>query len=82
MAVSLSKLEEDIKAAFDAEKNKTENPDQSIANIAKAIAVAVAEQIVQGINTAEVTNVPNLTAPSMGGPVTGSIDTTLKATAE
>ena len=67
MAVSISTLKAGIKAAFDAEKNKTDDQSGSIDRISEAIAEAVAEQIVQGVNTA----VLALSAPN--GAVTGTI---------
>lgn len=78
MAVSTQILKSEIKAAFDAEKEKTGDQDASIDRIAGAIAEAVAKQIVTGIDTAMVT--PVLTAPPMGGAVTGTI--TIKAAAK
>jgi tRNA A37 threonylcarbamoyltransferase TsaD len=75
MAVSISTLKTAIKAAFNAEKDKTDDQAGSIDRIAGAIAEAVAEQIVQGINTATV--MPALAAPN--GPVTGSITITASA---
>lgn len=78
MAISISALKSEIKAAFDAEKGQTADQDKSIDRIAGAIAEAVAKQIVTGIDTATVT--PILTAPPMGGAVTGTI--TIKASAK
>jgi len=75
MPVSISTLESGIKAAFNAEKDKTGDQQASIDNIAKAIANAVAAQIVQGINTAIV--VPALVSPA--GPVSGTITITASA---
>ncbi|MDR2449784.1 MAG: hypothetical protein LBD52_07485 [Prevotellaceae bacterium] len=75
MSVSISTLKTAIKAAFDAEKDKTDDQFGSIDRISEAIAKAVATQIVQGINTAEV--VPVLAAPN--GPVSGSITITAAA---
>jgi ferritin-like metal-binding protein YciE len=75
MAVSISTLKEEIKAAFDAEKEQTDNQQASINRIAEAIADAVAKQIVQGINTATVTPV----LASSTGSVTGTI--TIEASA-
>jgi AmiR/NasT family two-component response regulator len=69
MAVSIITLKEDIKNAFIAEKDKTDNQPESIDKIADAIAKAVAAQIVQGINTTVV--LPVLASPA--GPVSGSI---------
>jgi hypothetical protein len=73
--VSISTLKLAIKAAFDAEKDKTDNQQASIDRIADAIANAVAVQIVQGINTAIV--LPALVSPT--GPVTGTITITASA---
>lgn len=73
MPVSEIRLKAAIKAAFDREKNEIDNQQASIDRIAAAIAEAVADQIVEGINTAVVT--PALVSPS--GAVTGVI--TIKA---
>ncbi len=75
MSVSIEALTAGIKAAFDNEKNQTDNQQASIDRLAKNIAKAVADQIVQGINTATV--VPALTSPV--GAVTGSITITASA---
>lgn len=69
MGVSKTALKEQIKAAFNAEKDRTDDQAGSIERISEAIADAVALQIVQGVNTATV--VPTLASPS--GPVTGTI---------
>lgn len=78
MAVSISTLKSEIKTALNAEKGQTGNQDASIDRIAAAIAEAVAKQIIAGIDTATV--MPVLTAPPMGGAVTGII--TIKASAK
>ena len=79
MAVSIAELKTGIKAAFDAEKDQTDDQQGSIDRIAEAIAKAVAVAIVEGVNTASVVNVPVLTSPA--GAVTGYIDTTITASA-
>ncbi len=66
-----------IKAAFNAEKTQTDDQDGSIDRIAESIANAVADAVVQGVNTATV--VPVLVAPLGGGPVTGKITITASA---
>lgn len=76
MAVSVSSLKKEIKAAFVAEMEQTGDLEACIDRIAGAIAEAVATEIVNGIDTTTVT--PVLVAPPTGGPVTGTI--TLKAT--
>lgn len=76
MGVSITTLKHQIKAAFDAEKDKTDDQAGSIDRISEAIAEAVAAQIVQGVNTATAT--PELV--SAQGPVTGTI--TIKTTIE
>ena len=67
MAVSTSTLEAKIKAAYDAEKNREDDQQGSIDRIARAIAVAVSDEIVRGVNTAIIA----LTSPA--GAVTGTI---------
>jgi len=69
MAVSKTVLMKAIKAAFDNEKEQTDNQQDSIDRIANAISDAVADAIVQGVNTAMI----SLVAPAGGGPVTGTI---------
>lgn len=75
MAVNVNELKNLIKAAFEAERNQTENPEACIDRIAGKIAAAVGDAIVEGINTATVTHV----LANSGGTVTGSIK--LKASA-
>nr|DAF13300.1 MAG TPA: hypothetical protein [Caudoviricetes sp.] len=75
MAVSITAIKEAIQTAFNNEKDKADDQAGSIERIAQAIADVVAEQIVQGINTAAV--VPTLTSPT--GAVTGKITITAKA---
>ncbi len=65
-----------LKAAFDAEKNQTDDQEASIDRITTAMAQTIAEQIEQGINTAVVSL--NLTVD--GVPVEGTI--AIKTTAE
>ena len=76
MAVSISGLKTAIKAAFDAEKNQTDDQQGSIDRISQAIAEACATAIVEGVNTAVV--VPMLT-DSLNAPVTGTIEITASA---
>ena len=70
MAVSISQLKTAIKAAFDGEKNQTDDQQGSIDRISQAIAEACATAIVQGVNTAVVTPV---LLDSLNAPVTGTI---------
>ncbi len=78
MAISESKIKEAVKAAFEGEKEKTDDQSGSIDRISGAIAKVVAAQIQEGINSAVIT--PVLTAPAGGGPVGGTI--TIEAVAE
>lgn len=65
-----------LKAAFDAEKDQTDDQEASIDRITTAMAQTIAEQIEQGINTAVIAM--NLTVD--GVPVDGTI--TITTTAE
>lgn len=67
MSLNTLKLKSDIKAAFDAQKNKPDNQQQAIDDLADKIAEAV-EYYVKSIN---VISTPVLSSPS--GPVTGTI---------
>jgi type I site-specific restriction-modification system R (restriction) subunit len=75
MAVDTDKLKKEIEEALNKESKKTADQEDSIKQIAVAIAEAVATQIVEGINTTTV--IPVL--ESSAGPVSGKI--TLKASA-
>lgn len=71
MSLNRLKLKQDIKIAFDAQKNKTENQDQAIDDLADKIALAV-EDYVKSIT---VTSTHALVSPS--GAVTGTITNTV-----
>ena len=72
MSLNRLQLKNDIKTAFDAQKNKTENQDQAIDDLADKIATAV-ENYVKSIT---IISTPALTSPS--GPVTGTISNTVE----
>jgi hypothetical protein len=76
MAISIQAMKTALKAAFDAEKDQTDDQEASIDRITTAMAQTIAEQIEQGINTAVIAL--NLTVD--GVPVDGTI--TITTTAE
>ena len=73
MAVDLNNIKQVVKAAFEAEKNRTDDQNGSIDRIAGAIAQAASTAAVQAVNT----SVISLAAPN--GPVTGTITASIMA---
>lgn len=71
MALNKVQLKADIKAAFDAQKTKTSDPDAAINDIADKIATAIDNYV----KTITITSIPVLTSPA--GPVTGTITNTV-----
>ena len=71
MSLNKATLHAQIKQAFLDQKNKTDNPDAAIEDIAAKLSTAI-DNYVRGINVA---SVPVLTSPS--GPVTGTITNTV-----
>lgn len=72
MAISIPDLKNALKAAFEAEKEQTENQDASIERITTAMARAIAEQVERGINTASI----GISLTAAGVPVEGEITIT------
>lgn len=76
MPISEKRLTKVIKAAFDNEKTKEDDQQASIDRLSQNIAKGVIAELVQGIDTANVTFILG----NSGGTVTGTI--TIKATVE
>jgi hypothetical protein len=64
-------LKAQLKAAFQAQSAKTDNPEAALEDLAGMIATAVDAYI----KSATITNVPVLTSPA--GPVSGTITSTI-----
>jgi poly-gamma-glutamate capsule biosynthesis protein CapA/YwtB (metallophosphatase superfamily) len=71
MPLNKATLKTQIKAAFVAQQNKTDNPDGALDDLATKISDAIDAYVKQ----MTVTSVPVLTSPS--GPVTGTITNTV-----
>ena len=76
MPISEKRLTKVIKAAFDNEKTKEDDQQASIDRLSQNIAKGVIAELVQGIDTANVTFILG----NSGGTVTGTI--TIKANVE
>jgi hypothetical protein len=71
MALVKDSLKTQLKAAFQAQTGKTDNPEAALEDLADKIASAVDSYI----KSATITNVPALTSPA--GPVSGTITSTI-----
>jgi hypothetical protein len=71
MALVKATLKAQIKAAFQAQSSKTDNPAAALDDLADQIATAVDAYI----KSATITNVPALISPA--GPVSGTITSTI-----
>jgi hypothetical protein len=71
MALNKDTLKGQIKAAFQAQAGKTDNPDAALDDLSDKIAIAIDAYI----KSATINNIPVLTSPS--GPVTGTITSTI-----
>jgi hypothetical protein len=71
MALVKNILKTQLKAAFQAQASKTDNPEAALDDLADQIANAVDAYI----KSATITNAPVLTSPS--GPVSGTITSTI-----